>query len=68
MPGAARTGAPDQEAPSGHALGKPVAEIVSPSPDDAQKDWISSIRDTMEIQGDILSPVIGETDIEALRE
>jgi hypothetical protein len=45
-----------------------VAEIVSPSPDDAQKDWISSIRDTMEIQGDILSPVIGETDIEALRE
>ena len=48
-------------------FGKPVAEIIPPSPE-GSKDWIGSMRDTMEILGDIVSPVIEEKDIEALRD
>jgi len=49
-------------------FGKPVAEIVPPSQDAAQKDWIGSMKDTMKITGDIVSSVIDEKDIEALRD
>jgi antitoxin (DNA-binding transcriptional repressor) of toxin-antitoxin stability system len=49
-------------------FGKPVAEIVPPSPDTGQKQWIGSMKDTMEIMGDIVSPIIDEKDIEALRD
>jgi prevent-host-death family protein len=49
-------------------FGKPVAEIVPPSVDAGQKDWIGSMKDTMEITGDIVSPVIDEKDIEALHD
>ena len=49
-------------------FGKPVAEIVPPSPDAADQDWIGSIKNTMQILGDIVSPVIEEKDIEALRD
>ena len=49
-------------------FGKPVAEIVPPSPDAAAEDWIGSMEDTMQILGDIISPVIDESDIEALRD
>ena len=49
-------------------FGKPVAEIVPPSPDAGQKGWIASMKDTMDIVGDIVSPVIDEKDIETLRE
>jgi hypothetical protein len=41
---------------------------VPPSPDAGQKSWIGSMKDTMDIIGDILSPVIDEKDIEALRD
>jgi prevent-host-death family protein len=47
-------------------FGKPVAEIVPPSPGTAHKSWIGSMKDTMDIFGDIMSPVIDEKDIEAL--
>jgi prevent-host-death family protein len=49
-------------------FGKPVAEIMPPSPDEGQKSWIGSMKDTMDIVGDIVSPVIDEKDIEALRD
>ena len=49
-------------------FGKPVAEVVPPAPAAAQADWLGSMADTMEILGDIVSPVIEETDWEALRD
>ena len=49
-------------------FGKPVAEIVPPSPDAGQKSWIGFMKDTMDIIGDIVSPVIDEKDIETLRD
>jgi len=49
-------------------FGKPVAEIVPPSPEAGPDDWIGSMQDTMKILGDIVSPVIDEKEIEALRD
>ena len=48
-------------------FGKPVAEIVPASPEVAI-EWIGSMTDTVKILGDIVSPVIDEKDIEALRD
>jgi len=44
-----------------------VAEIVPPSPKAELDAWIGSMKGTVEILGDIMSPVIDENDIEALR-
>ncbi len=49
-------------------FGKPVAEVVPPAPAADQADWLGSMADAMEILGDIVSPVIEETDWEALRD
>lgn len=49
-------------------FGKPVAEVVPPGPTADQADWLGSLADTMEILGDVVSPVIEETDWEALRD
>jgi prevent-host-death family protein len=49
-------------------FGKPVAEVVPPSPDTEQNNWIGSMKDSMEILGDIVAPVVDEADIRALRE
>ena len=49
-------------------FGKPVAEVVPPSPDTGQGAWIGSMGDTMQILGDIVGPVLDEADLEALRE
>ena len=49
-------------------FGKPVAEVVPPSPAAEPADWLGSLADTMEITGDIVSPVIEEGDWEALRD
>jgi prevent-host-death family protein len=49
-------------------FGKPVADIVPPSPEAGHNDWIGSMKGTVEIVGDIVSPVINEKDIEALRD
>ena len=49
-------------------FGKPVAEVVPPSPEAEPGDWLGSLADTMEIKGEILSPVIEEGDWEALRD
>lgn len=37
-------------------FGKPVADIVPPSPDRPQRLWLGSLRGTLEIRGDILAP------------
>ena len=49
-------------------FGKPVAEIVAPSPVKDHSQWIGSMVGQAEIIGDIVSPVIDENDIEALRD
>ncbi|HEV3278345.1 MAG TPA: type II toxin-antitoxin system prevent-host-death family antitoxin [Terriglobia bacterium] len=49
-------------------FGKPVADVVPPSPAADASDWLGSMKDTMEIVGDVISPVIEETDWEALRD
>jgi prevent-host-death family protein len=49
-------------------FGKPVAEVVPPSPDTDQIRWIGSMKDSMQILGDIVAPVVDEADIQALRE
>jgi antitoxin (DNA-binding transcriptional repressor) of toxin-antitoxin stability system len=37
-------------------FGKPVADIVAPAPEAPPKDWLGSLRGTLEIRGDIVSP------------
>ena len=49
-------------------FGKPVAEIMAPSPAKERAEWMGSMKGQMEILGDIVSPVIDENDIEALRD
>ena len=49
-------------------FGEPVADVVPAAPSAGRADWLGSMVDTMEITGDIVSPVIEETDWEALRD
>ena len=49
-------------------FGKPVADIVPPSPEAGRNAWIGSMKNSMEILEDIVSPVIDEKEIEALRD
>ncbi len=49
-------------------FGRPIAEVVPPSPSTQSDEWLGTMSDTMEIVGDIVSPVIEESDWEALRE
>jgi prevent-host-death family protein len=48
-------------------FGKPVAEVVPPSPVSGGAGWLGNLADTVEIVGDVVSPVIDEGDWEALR-
>jgi prevent-host-death family protein len=48
-------------------FGKPIAEVVPPSPAQVS-DWMGSMKDSIEIRGDIVSPANEESDWEALRE
>lgn len=49
-------------------FGRPVAEVVPPSPVAESGDWLGAMAKTIEILGDIVSPIIEETDWEALRD
>ena len=49
-------------------FGKPVAEVVPPSPDTERNKWIGSMQDSMQVLGDIVGPVVDEADIKALHE
>jgi len=48
-------------------FGQPVAEVVPPSPQPVA-DWMDSLRGTIEIVGDIVSPANEEGDWEVLRD
>ncbi len=48
--------------------GKPVAEVVPPSPVEDRSAWMGSMKGRMEILGDIISPASGEDEWEALRD
>ncbi len=48
--------------------GKPIAEIVPPAPVVNRKAWIGSMRDLIEIKGDIISPANDEDEWEVLRD
>jgi len=47
--------------------GQPVAEVVPATPA-RSADWMGSMRGTMEIVGDIISPATDENEWEALRD
>lgn len=37
-------------------FGKPVADVIRPSPEKPRGDWLGGMRDTLEVRGDIVSP------------
>jgi prevent-host-death family protein len=49
-------------------FGKPIAEVIPASPKAGPGDWIGSMKGTMKILGDIVSPANEESDWEALRD
>ena len=49
-------------------FGKPVADILPPAPAASGGEWLGSMRGSMEIIGDIMSPVMSEDDWEAARD
>lgn len=49
-------------------FGKPVAEVIPASPVPDAAGWLGSMKDAMEISGDVVSPVIEDTDWEALHD
>jgi len=48
--------------------GKPVAEVVPPSPVMDRKSWLASIKGTATIKGDIISPAHDRDEWEMLRD
>jgi prevent-host-death family protein len=48
-------------------FGKPVAEIVPPSPGPRPDDWLGCMREEGSIVGDVVSPASSESDWEVLR-
>ena len=48
--------------------GKPVADVVPPAPVFDRAAWIGSMKDSMKITGDIISPATDEDEWEALRD
>jgi prevent-host-death family protein len=49
-------------------FGKPVAEVVPPTSVEQRSSWIGSMKDSMRITGDIISPATDESDWEILRD
>jgi prevent-host-death family protein len=47
--------------------GRPIAEVIPTSPNRDERDWLGSMSDSMEITGDVVSPVIEIQEIEALK-
>ena len=41
-------------------FGKPVAEVVPPSPSERPEQWLGCMRSTLRITGDIVSPALRE--------
>ena len=49
-------------------FGKPVAEVVPPTAVVDREAWIGSMKNTMKITGDIVSPATDEDEWEVLRD
>jgi prevent-host-death family protein len=49
-------------------FGKPVAEVVPPTAVEDRKAWIGSMKNSMRITGDIISPATDEDEWEVLRD
>ena len=47
--------------------GKAIADVIPAAPETDERDWLGSMSDSIEITGDIISPVIEIHDIEALK-
>jgi len=47
--------------------GRPIAEVIPTSPNMEERDWLGSMSDSIEITGDVVSPVIEIQEIEALK-
>ena len=43
-------------------FGKPLAEVIPPSPSRKEGSWLGSMRGEIQFLGDILSPVLDESD------
>jgi prevent-host-death family protein len=48
--------------------GAPVAEVIPPSSVQERSTWIGSMKDSVEILGDIISPANEESEWEVLRD
>jgi prevent-host-death family protein len=49
-------------------FGKPVAEVVPPTSVEDRSSWIGSMKNSMRIKGDIVSPATNEDEWEVLRD
>ena len=49
-------------------FGKPVADIVPPTPEKKATSWLGCMKGKGKILGDIISPIEGETEWHALKE
>jgi len=49
-------------------FGKPIAEVIPPATVVDREQWIGSMKDSMKILGDIISPANDEEDWEVLRD
>lgn len=49
-------------------FGKPIADVTPPALVQGRAAWIGSMKDSMEIVGDIISPADEENEWEALRD
>jgi prevent-host-death family protein len=47
--------------------GRPIAEVIPTTPNMEERTWLGSMSDSMEITGDLVSPVIEIQEIEALK-
>ena len=47
--------------------GEPIAQVVPPPPPPRPRSWLGSLRTTGRIRGDIVSPVLPETEWDAWR-
>ena len=47
--------------------GKAIADVIPAAPEADERDWLGSMSESIEITGDIISPVIEIDDIEALK-
>jgi prevent-host-death family protein len=48
-------------------FGKPVAEVIPPSPEKGTGTWLGCMRGTGRIVGDIVGPISDDSDWEAAR-